>query len=199
MKMRTLITSMFVVLIATAGFSQGSKKQLQKLSGTYRSVQAEDWGRGTFGFRTFTFDDGRWSLTFQLALDPKMENKIFEFRTYGSYKVNDPAKGVKAYEALFYEEEKFVTVLTDNAELIAGFGLAQCGLTPFVENNISENGCALWPSVKECNEDHDLLALDTSGKLYFGVRPTDNNMCTADKRPTALLPPVIKSATLITN
>lgn len=194
--MKTIITSMLMVLIATAGFSQGSKKQLQKLSGTYNSKQAEDWGQGTFGFRTFTFKNGTWSLTFQLALDSKMENKVFEFRTYGTYKVLDLAKGVKAYEALFYEEEKFVTLLTDNTELIAGFGLAQCRLTPFIEKNISEIGCALWPSVKECYEDHDLLALDASGQLYFGVRPADNNMCTADKRPTALLSPVIKSTKL---
>lgn len=30
------------------------------------------------------------------------------------------------------------------------------------------------------------------GLLYFGERPTDNNMCTADRRPTALTPAVTK-------
>ena len=37
----------------------------------------------------------------------------------------------------------------------------------------------------------DLLALDASG-LRFGVRPPDNDMCTPDKTPTALLPAVIR-------
>jgi len=192
--MKKLLSISLTVLITVAAFSQGSKKQLQNLSGTYSSLQAEDWGRGTFGYRTFSFEDGKWTLKFQLGLDPKMENKVFEFRTYGTYKIMGKAQGVEAYEALFYEEEKFVTLLTDSKELIEGFGLAQCGLTPFKEKNISEDGCALWPSVKECDEDHDLLALGASGQLYFGVRPADNNMCTADKRPTALLPPVKKQA-----
>lgn len=191
--MKTLITTLLMVFIALAGYPQGSKKRLQNLSGTYTSLKAEDWGRGSFGFRTFSFDEGHWTLTFQLALDPNMENKVFEFRTYGTYKVLGKSSEVKAYETLFYEQEKFVTLLTDNPELIRGFGLEQCGLTPFTEKNISEDGCALWPSVAECHEDHDLLALDSSGQVYFGVRPPDNNMCTADKRPSALLPPVAKS------
>ncbi len=47
--------------------------------------------------------------------------------------------------------------------------------------------------VAVCPEDHDLLAIDDAGALRFGVRPPDNDMCTADKRPTALPPAVIKS------
>ncbi|MEO1253318.1 MAG: hypothetical protein AAFY41_00345 [Bacteroidota bacterium] len=191
--MKTLIATFTAVLIAGAAFSQGSKKQLQNLSGTYKSLQAEDWGRGTYGFRNFSFDNGEWKLTFQLALDPNMKDKVFEFRTYGTYKVLGKASGIKAYNAVFYEEEKFVKLLTYNEELIQGFGLADCGLIPFEEKNISTDGCALWPSVKECDEDHDLLAMNESGQIYFGVRPADNNMCTAGKRPTALLPPVKKT------
>ena len=192
MTMKVLIASILTVVLTTQTFSQGSKKQLQKLSGTYTSLKAEDWGRGTFGFREFSFDKGKWTLKFTLALDPSLNAKVFEFRTYGTYQVLGKAKGVEAYEAVFYETEKFVTLLTDNQELIEGFGLASCGLTPFKEKNISEDGCALWPSVKECDEDHDLLALDQAGQVYFGVRPSDNNMCTAERRPTALLPPVRK-------
>jgi hypothetical protein len=198
--MKTMMTLMVALLMATAAFSQGSKKKLQNLSGTYTSIQGEDWGRGTFGFRTFSFADGRWALTFQLALDPDMKNQVFEFRTYGTYEVLEKAKGLEAYEALFYENEKFLTLLTEDQELIKNFGLSSCELEPFVEQNISAAGCALWPSVSDCNEDHDLLAMDDSGLLYFGVRPADNNMCTADRRPTALLPPVrLKNAQTVNN
>lgn len=86
--MKTYIT-LFAFLISTIAFSQGTKKELQNLSGTYKSISVEDWGRGTFGFREFSFNDEK-------------------------------------------------------------------------------------------------------GNLYFGVRPADNNMCTADRRPTALLPAVAK-------
>ncbi|MEO0876216.1 MAG: hypothetical protein AAFY48_16580, partial [Bacteroidota bacterium] len=90
------------------------------------------------------------------------------------------------------EEKKFLTLKTDNEQLATAFGLASCGLEPNVEKDISVEGCALWAAVAVCNEDHDLLSLDEEGLLYFGERPADNNMCTADRRPTALTPAVTK-------
>jgi hypothetical protein len=69
-------------------------------------------------------------------------------------------------------------------------GLADCGLTPNLETDISATGCAAWRPVAFCGEDHDLLALTAEG-LHFGVRPADNDMCVPDRRPTALLPAVV--------
>lgn len=169
------------------------KTQLENLSGTYSSVAPEDWGNGTYGYRTFSFDQGKWSLTFTLALDPNLEMQIFQFRTFGTYSVIEESTIVEnAFNALFLEDKKFVTLKTDNQELVQAFGLANCGLIKDVEKDISLEGCSIWASVEDCHEDHDLLAIDEAGKLYFGVRPADNNMCTADKRPTALLPAVVK-------
>lgn len=187
-------TNIFILLIlfSTLAFAQGSKKALQNLSGTYKSQTAEDWGRSTFGIREFSFDNGKWTLKFILALDPEMKNQVFEFRTHGTYQVLSKSNAAKAYEAVFYEDKKYVTLKTADEQLIAGFGLAECGLTIGLEKDISEDGCAIWPAVKDCMEDHDLLSMDDSGNLYFGVRPDDNNMCTPDRRPTALLPPVTK-------
>jgi hypothetical protein len=69
-------------------------------------------------------------------------------------------------------------------------GMADCGLTVNLEADISVTGCAAWRPVAVCGEDHDLLALSDAG-LHFGVRPADNDMCTPDKLPTALLPAVV--------
>lgn len=163
---------------------------LQRLHGVYASADAESWG-GAYGTREFSFDRGRWTLRFTLALDPKMQQPVFEFRTHGRYTVQAASKAVPgAFEALFTEDAKYVTLKTTDAKLAAAFGLAGCGLSPGVERDISVTGCANWKPVAQCAEDHDLLALDTRGGLYFGVRPRDNDMCTADKRPTALLPAV---------
>jgi len=96
-----------------------------------------------------------------------------------------------AFEAVFYENFKFVTLFTDDAALAAAMGLAACGLRVGEETDISARGCAGWKPVAICREDHDLLAIGAAG-LYFGVRPRDNDMCTADKRPTALLMPVVR-------
>lgn len=166
---------------------------IMALNGTWASSAPEDWGRGTFGTRSFSFDDGAWSLDFALALDPGMKAKVFEFHTTGTYDVQSPSATVPgAYDMLFREVTKALTLRATDPKLIAAFGLAQCNLTADVKTDISATGCAIWKPVAVCGEDYDLLALDAAGKLYFGVRPADNDMCTPDKRPTALLPAVVK-------
>jgi hypothetical protein len=180
---------------AAAGAAQAAADHaaLSQLAGTYRSSAAEDWGRGSYGTREFGFNEGRWSLRFTLALDPQMRSKVFEFRTQGHYVVGAASKTVPgAFDALFTEDAKYVTLHTSDPQLAAAFGLAACGLQPGVESDISVAGCAVWKPVAVCREDHDLLALDAQGGLRFGVRPPDNDMCSAQKRPTALLPAVVK-------
>ena len=168
------------------------KEQLQNLSGTYMDPQPYAYGNA-FGQRVFTFDEGRWTLKFTLGLDPDLANPVFEFRTFGTYEVKDRSSVVDgAYNALFLEEKKFLTLKTGDPQLAEAFGFATCNLEKDIERDVSDTGCALWAAVSECNEDHDLLKLDDAGLLYFGVRPADNNMCTEDRRPTALTPGVEK-------
>lgn len=182
-----------LALLSTAAAAAPPAEPLRTLSGEYVSAGAEDWGRGTFGRRDFTFADGHWTLRFVLALDPDFAHEVFAFRTGGSYRVTRPSPAVPgAFEADFHEGAKFVTQLTPDAKLAEAFGLAGCGLAVGVERDISGSGCALWRPVAVCAEDHDLLALDAAGGLRFGVRPADNDLCTPEKRPTALLPAVIR-------
>lgn len=122
-----------------------------------------------------------------------MQQPVFQFRTGGPYDVGARSAAVRgAYEAVFRETAKYVTLLTSDPGLIQAFRLASCGLRPNVEADISATGCANWKPVAECGEDHDLLAVDAAGALGFGVRPMDHDMCAADKRTTALLGPVEK-------
>jgi hypothetical protein len=163
---------------------------LRQLQGRYASVAPEPWG-AAYGFRDFRFDRGRWSLRFVLSLDAEGRQPVFTFRTGGGYRVLDASARVPgAYEAVFLEGAKWVTLHAADPALAAAFGLAECGLVAGVEQDISVRGCGGWKPVAVCGEDHDLLALDADGGLRFGVRPADNDLCTADKRPTALLPAV---------
>jgi len=188
----SLLSLMWACNVSPQSPDDQLKQDLQNLSGTYMDLTPYAYG-DAFGQRTFTFEEGKWTLTFTLGLDPELKMPVFEFRTVGTYEVLEKSEVVpEAFEALFLEDKKYLTLQTDNPELIQAFGLGACGLIPFEEADISDSGCALWPSVQECNEDHDLLSLDAEGLLYFGVRPADNNMCTADRRPTALTPPVTK-------
>ncbi len=194
MKKSTCLALALAALTAVAAAASdrfGPKTALESLSGTYASTAPEPW-YGGFGTREFVFDGGKWSLVFTHALDPEMRRKTFRFRTEGPYTVGAPSRAVAgAFDAVFYEDSKHVTLLTDDPALAAAMGLAACGLGVGVETDISARGCAGWKPVAVCREDHDLLAIGPAG-LHFGVRPRDNDMCTADKRPTELLMPVVR-------
>jgi hypothetical protein len=171
-----------------------SLQTLRALRGTYRDPAPYAYGEA-FGQRTFTFDRGAWTLEFVLALDPALAQPVFAFRTRGHYTVLGPSPRVAdAYEAVFVEDAKYLTLKTDRPELIKAFGFTSCQLTPGVERDISADGCLGWKPVAVCNEDHDLLALTAEGGVRFGVRPRDNDMCDASKRPTELTPAVLPTS-----
>ncbi|RST82447.1 hypothetical protein EJC49_23435 [Aquibium carbonis] len=194
MKALFVTTSSAVALLATlsaGGTAEpADRSALQSLRGTYVSPAVEPW-YGGFGTREFVFRDGRWSLIFTHALDPQMTMRTFQFRTGGAFTVGEPSADVPgAFRTVFGEEWKHVTLLTDVPEIVAGMAMAACGLTLNLETDISGSGCAAWKPVADCGEDHDILALSAEG-LHFGVRPADNDMCSADRTPTALLPAVV--------
>lgn len=169
-----------------------SKTKLENLSGTYADVTPYNYGKA-YGKRIFTFDKGNWTLDFTLSLDPEMKMQVFKFRTFGTYRIQNKSTTIAdTYEAVFFEEKKFLTLKTNDEKLIKAFGFAPCALKVDVEHDVSENGCIGWKSVRECPGDYDLLSLDNEGRLYFGNRPQDNDMCSPEKRPTALTPPVTK-------
>lgn len=176
------------------GKAAWDRAALSSLSGTYSSTAVEAW-YGAYGTREFRFEDGRWSLKFVLALDPTMSAKVFEFRTQGPYYVGQASKTVPgAFDALFIEDQKFVTLRARDLKLTEAFGLAGCSLVVDVEKDVSVSGCAGWKPVSVCKEDHDLLAINGTGGLHFGERPRDNDMCSADKRPKSLLQAVVKAS-----
>ncbi len=186
-----LAIAAFAATPTHAGDSFAPASELSSLSGTYGSTAPEPW-YGAFGTREFTFDGGKWTLTFAHALDPEMKMRTFVFRTGGDYRIEAPSKAVPgAFETVFDEDWKKLTSFIADPKMAQQFGFAPCGLETGVEKDISAEGCAAWKPVSVCGEDHDLLAMDGKG-LYFGVRPADNDMCTADKRPTALLMPVVR-------
>ncbi len=190
----------FLLAAALAAFSMAFKPgpekdlkyKLQHLSGTYADAKPYSYGKA-WGSRVFTFNKGRWTLSFTLALDPEMKMQVFRFRTLGTYQVQEKSDKVPGtYNAVFYEEKKMLTLKTSDQNLVNAFGFASCNLTTDTEQDISEKGCSAWKPVAECPGDYDLLSLDKEGRLYFGSRPADNDMCSPEKRPVSLTPPVIK-------
>lgn len=188
-----IIAFAIITLAFTTSSGRDLKSKLENLSGLYADPRPYNYGKA-WGSRVFTFDKGKWTLLFTLALDPEMKMQVFQFRTFGTYKVQDKASNLaNTYNAVFYEEKKLLTFKTSDDNLIKAFGFAPCNLTKDVEQDVSEKGCAGWKSVAACPADNDLLSLDKEGKLYFGNRPQNNDMCSPEKRPTSLTPPVIKT------
>jgi hypothetical protein len=179
-----------ILAAAPAAAEPSDAAKLQSLRGTFHSPVVEEW-YGGFGTREFVFADGTWSLTFTHALDPQMTQRTFQFRTGGAYTVGEASAEVPgAFRTVFDEDWKRLTLLTPVPEIATAMGVAGCGLNVNLEADISLTGCAAWKPVAECGEDHDLLALSAEG-LHFGVRPADNDMCSPDKTPTALLSAVV--------
>lgn len=71
-----------------------TRELLQDLSGEYADPESYAYGPGAYGQRVFTFDRGRWTLEFTLALDPELEERVFAFRTYGTYIVQEASTTV---------------------------------------------------------------------------------------------------------
>jgi hypothetical protein len=196
MKKKMIIYGFIAVAMLTTAFTvspaKDLKSRLETLSGTYADAKPYQYGKA-WGQRVFTFDKGKWTLVFTLSLDPGLRMQVFQFRTFGTYQVQDKSVRVPdTYNALFSEEKKFLTLKTNDENLIRAFGFSSCNLTKDKEQDISEAGCSGWKPVSVCSGDYDLLSLDKDGKLYFGNRPQDNDMCSPDKRPSSLTPPVTK-------
>ena len=187
--LRALALSTLALLPLSAQADPLDAAGLRALSGTWVSPAPEPW-YGGFGTREFVFFNGAWQLIFTHALDPAMTMRTFQFRTGGGYRVGE-AGPEGSFQTDFDEDWKRVTLFLTDPEMVKAFGMGECGLTPNLEHDISVSGCAAWQPVAVCGIDHDLLRAEGNA-LQFGVRPADNDMCTPDKRPTALLPAVVR-------
>jgi hypothetical protein len=187
--LRTLALSTLAILPLQAHAEPLGAEALQTLSGTWISPAPEPW-YGGFGTREFVFSKEGWQLIFTHALDPDMAMRTFQFRTGGGYRVGEPGPE-GSFQTDFDEDWKRVTLFLTDPAMVAAFGMAECNLTPNLEHDISVTGCAAWQPVAVCGTDHDLLRAEGDA-LQFGVRPADNDMCTPDKRPKALLPAVMR-------
>ncbi|MFT3768956.1 MAG: hypothetical protein QM820_26245 [Minicystis sp.] len=100
-----------------------------------------------------------------------------------SAKVEGASEGVFSFDT---------RTITPKAQAFADFldTLDGCGAGAWkvdTAGDIFASGCAALGSYPAamCPADYDVVKVSADA-LQFGARPADNNMCTADKRPTAL-------------
>lgn len=161
----------------------------KQMSGNWKSMQAEDIGNGTFGWREFTFADDAWSIGFTMYLDKEKSIPVFRFDATGYYALQGPSTKVPgATDVIFYFEKKYCTLLTSDAKILANFGFTP---SPTGEKiDITTSGASFLKSVAAYKQEFDLAKLENA-KLMLGMR--SNDMSTEDKRPVSLFYPLEKT------
>lgn len=161
------------------------------LAGHWRSP-CVDPGTGQALRLTFDLTATTWKLAYESFGDAACTVPALVVDIAGPYEVTRPSPTVAgAHEAVFGFSTKTVTPRSEGA---AQFLATACGGGTFTAGTATDitAGCAglgAYP-ISSCPADFDLVAR-TGDRLQFGARPADNNMCTEDRRPTALSPIVL--------
>jgi hypothetical protein len=184
----------FLSAVATLSLTTGcatTTVQGRDLKGTWTSEVCEVMpnadGSKTYFKRVFDLTEQDWKLNFETFSDAGCTSRLFTARFEGPYELQKDSETVKgATEGNFRFARHSMTA---HVQPVADwFQSAGCGAAAWavgVEQDTSTKGCVFLRPVSACGTDHDIVKLD-GNKLYFGQRPADGDMCTPEKRPTAL-------------
>jgi hypothetical protein len=152
-------------------------------------------GGKTYFNREFTIDAQRWSIVFSIFGDAACSTKLLQADIGGPYTIKASSTRVAgAWEADFAIDKRMVTPLVP--PLAEALDSMKCGTSPWkagAGQDLLANGCpslGMHP-IAACAKEHDVIRRD-GDRLSFGARPADGNMCTEDKRPTALGAALVK-------
>ncbi|MEZ4249557.1 MAG: hypothetical protein R3B99_15115 [Polyangiales bacterium] len=133
-----------------------------------------------------------WDLDYVVHADDACEIPLVTVNIVGPYAFERPSDAVAgAWEARFGFTSKTIRPEVDGLRDFLN-SLEGCGSADFetgVAQDVFATGCAgfgQYPA-DACAADYDLVRVE-GDVLQFGARPADNDMCTPEKRPTALSP-----------
>ena len=134
----------------------------------------------------FDLTDTTWKLDYLAFGDAACTTKNLTVHIEGGYELGKESDKIAgAREGRFDFGVKTVTPHSEGAAAFLAQACGRGGFTAGVAADLRE-GCAglgAYP-MSGCPSDFDLVSL-SGDVLQFGARPADNNMCSADKRPTA--------------
>lgn len=161
------------------------------LAGTWTSACMPGATKGASTQLTATITDGTWILAVDAFRDPACRTHAAQLRTEGAYALTAPSTVVSgAWEARI-DFARRTLVVDDAATAKAMSRTCKLGARPRPKQpvDVLAAGCPglqVHPAAT-CAGDHDIVAL-VGGALQLGARPSDNDLCTAARRPTALEP-----------
>ncbi|APR80117.1 Hypothetical protein A7982_05464 [Minicystis rosea] len=161
----------------------------EALTGDWRG-SCFDAGNGQHAQLTFHIEAARWAVEYVVHGDATCTAPLGDLHIAGPYEiVGASTKVAGASEGIFSFDERTITPkaqgFADYLGTLEGCGTGAWKVDTAVD--ILEGGCAPLGSYPNatCHADYDVVKVSEAG-IQFGQRPADNNMCTADKRPTAL-------------
>ena len=198
-----VVAAAALVALALAGCPGGQTKPDNALAATTPPIVGA-WASscfgvanedGTDGFAQLVFDmkPTTWALDYTMFSDDACSARLGTFHIDGPWVVERPSTTLPgAFEARFDFATRTVTPHVDG--YIAFLQSMACGQPPYAvgtPQDVLAAGCPAlgFQPVAACPSDYDLVFVNGS-TLQFGARPADNNMCTPDRRPTALGAPL---------
>ncbi len=163
------------------------------ISGNWKSGAVEDLGDGYFGTRDLSLTQTDWEVVFTRYLDKEATKPVYTYRATGTYTIGAASAAVDgAYDVVFTVSGKYLTLNTDDAQIIKSAGLEFCNfLKKDTEVEISTLGCSSFMTVSGCPQEYDLAKLE-GVDLLLGKRLYSDYLCSEDRRPAEMGPPLVK-------
>jgi hypothetical protein len=155
--------------------------------------------------RGASFEDDRWEIIIKTFLDEKCKYPLFKVRATGKFVLGGESNDVKGATCVdFKNTGRYVTAENKAVvEMLNHAAVLSRGWEIGVEQDVSEDGCLLVPSVADCPVEYDLLKKDGE-KLYFGdytpeqkeklqkaavknAGETSEGICSPENRPGQLI------------
>lgn len=191
--MNRLCLSLATLSLLSGCATSGTAVMPSELKGKWTSAVCESMpnadGSKTYFKRIFDMTEKDWALKFETFGDEGCSARLFTARFEGPYTLlKDSEKVAGATEGNFVFARHYMTA---HAQGIADwFQSAKCGAAQWKvgeEQETSTTGCVFLRPVSACGTDHDIVKVE-GNQLFFGQRPADGDMCSPEKRPTALTP-----------
>ncbi|AEG17482.1 hypothetical protein [Methanobacterium paludis] len=143
------------------------------LNGKWQSQKSEpiENQNGTVLYirREASFSDDNWEIMIRTFLDENCKHSLFNVRATGTYNLDNESKDVPGATCVdFHNTARYVTANNEPiVEMLNHATILSRGWELEVEQDVSENGCLLVPSVADCPVEYDIIKKDENG-LYFG-------------------------------
>ena len=115
-----------------------SVKAQKEISGNWKSTETIQTNDNHFASKEYTFDGDNWHLEKIIFKDEQKSEQLYKVRSAGTFKKSID----KTSDMVFTTKSVFITLLTDDQDLISEVGLNYCPLIKGEEVNITETGCA---------------------------------------------------------